>query len=190
MNADTSSTSWKSLRFPGGRNEERNKMWRGTQHKSIYSVIDPVNSPPLYRQTTSRGRFRRGVNRVCLCWGQFGVYRKSSAENMPLARRRMESLDASYGCSLDGISNTAGIDCMWASIAWRIISAMNWLMRMMPMSLRAKKLLEEENRINDRVLRLERSFWWRCHLIQTKRWQIIKVITCSYCLEGTDGVKL
>lgn len=76
-----------------------------------------------------------GANTVC-------VYRKSSAENMPLARRRMESLDASYGCSLDGISNTAGIDCMWASMAWRIISAMNWLIRMMPMSLRAKKLLD------------------------------------------------
>ncbi|KAG7215120.1 hypothetical protein INR49_022768 [Caranx melampygus] len=48
---------------------------------------------------------------------QFVVYRKSSAENMPLARRRIESLDASYGCSLDGISRTAGIDCMWASMA-------------------------------------------------------------------------
>lgn len=58
-----------------------------------------------------------------------------------MARRRMESLEASYGCSLEGISRTAGMDCMWASMAWRIISAMNWLMRMMPMSLRAKKLL-------------------------------------------------
>lgn len=36
-------------------------------------------------------------------------------------------------------------------MAWRIISAMNWLIRMMPMSLRAKKLLEGE-----------RERWFKC----------------------------
>ena len=40
-----------------------------------------------------------------------------------LARLSMESLLASYGWSLDGISNTAGMDSVWASNAVRMISA-------------------------------------------------------------------
>ena len=55
---------------------------------------------------------------------------------MPLALRRMESLAASYGCSLDGISSPAGMERWWASGACRTISAMYWLIRMMPMSSR------------------------------------------------------
>ena len=36
---------------------------------------------------------------------------------------KMESLDESYGKSLEGISSTAGIGLMWASMTWRISSA-------------------------------------------------------------------
>lgn len=37
------------------------------------------------------------------------IYRKSSALNIPFALRSIESLLGSYGQSLDGISNIAGI---------------------------------------------------------------------------------
>ena len=40
-----------------------------------------------------------------------------------LARRRIESFDASYGWSLEGISSTAGIGSLWLSITCLIISA-------------------------------------------------------------------
>ncbi|KAG8537514.1 hypothetical protein GDO81_024400 [Engystomops pustulosus] len=68
-------------------------------------------------------------------WGQEN-YRKSSEVNMPLALRSIESLLASYGCSLDGISSTAGMERLCASIACRIISAINWLISIMPISSR------------------------------------------------------
>jgi len=40
-----------------------------------------------------------------------------------LARRKMESLEASYGCSFDGISRIAGIVWEYRSITCLIISA-------------------------------------------------------------------
>ena len=95
---------------------------------------DSLQSPPPPSLSLTRPRY-------CIFGYVLCVYRKSSAENMPLALRRMESLEASYGCSLEGISSTAGMDSMCWSMAWRIISAMNWLIRMMPMSLRVRKLL-------------------------------------------------
>lgn len=69
------------------------------------------------------------------------LYRISSAENIPLALRSIESLLASYGWSLLGISSTEGMGTTCASKMWRIISAMFWLMRIMEMSLREAKPL-------------------------------------------------
>lgn len=123
------------------KTEPRSASWKQVWFTEIKCSGFPQGHINHCTQTTS-GTFKLITLRTNSLSGS--VYRKSSAENMPLARRRIESLDASYGCSLDGISSTAGIDCMWASMAWRIISAMNWLIRMMPMSLRVKKLLHRE----------------------------------------------
>ena len=51
------------------------------------------------------------------------------------------TLDGSYGASFDGISRIVGIGAMWASMMCRTTSAMDWLINIMAMSWRFRKLL-------------------------------------------------